>query len=79
MTRVSVKDARGSLKKLLDLAAGGEEVAILRRGREIARLVPPRRGKFPLLASLRQLRRSLKLKGAPLRATVIETRKDQRY
>lgn len=41
MTRyVGVHGAESHLPELLELTAGGEEVAITRRGDEIARLVP---------------------------------------
>jgi prevent-host-death family protein len=39
---VGVHEAKTHLSLLLDLVAAGEEVAITRRGEEVARLVPPR-------------------------------------
>jgi prevent-host-death family protein len=38
---VGVHEAKTHLSRLLDLVAAGEEVAITRRGEEVARLVPP--------------------------------------
>lgn len=39
-TSVSVHEAKATLSQLLDRVAAGEEVAITRRGVEVARLVP---------------------------------------
>lgn len=38
---INVKDARSRLSSLLDRVRVGGEVIILRRGKEVARLVPP--------------------------------------
>lgn len=40
---INVKDARSRFSSLLDMVQGGDEVVILRRGKEVARLVPPRK------------------------------------
>jgi prevent-host-death family protein len=40
MREVSIKQARQSLRALLDDVAAGEEIVLLRRGRAVARLVP---------------------------------------
>lgn len=39
---VGVHEAKTHLSRLLDQAEAGEEVAITRRGREVARLIPAR-------------------------------------
>lgn len=39
---VGVHEAKTHLSRLLDQAAAGEEIAITRRGEEVARLVPGR-------------------------------------
>jgi len=45
MTRsVGVHQAKTHLSRLLQDVANGNEVVITRRGEEVARLVPPRRG-----------------------------------
>ena len=41
MKTVSVAEARSRLKALLDEVSSGQEVSVVRRGREVARLVPP--------------------------------------
>jgi len=40
---VGVHEAKTNLSKLLERVSAGEEIAITRRGEEIARLVPARR------------------------------------
>ena len=45
MKMVSVAEARKRLKALLDEVSSGHEVSVVRRGREVARLVPPERGR----------------------------------
>jgi prevent-host-death family protein len=78
MRKVSVAEARQKLRALLDEVAAGKQVAVLRRGKEVARLVPPRtsRRKLPDLGAFR---RSVRLKGEPLSATVIRARREERY
>lgn len=39
---VGVHEAKTHLSRLLERVSGGEEIAITRRGEEVARLVPPR-------------------------------------
>jgi len=42
MKAVGAFEAKNRLGQLLDLVEGGEEVLITRRGKEVARLVPPK-------------------------------------
>jgi prevent-host-death family protein len=42
MRRVGASEAKNKLGQLLDWVEAGEEVVITRRGRVVARLVPPR-------------------------------------
>ncbi len=78
MQRVSVAEARQKLRTLLDEVAAGKQVAVLRRGKEVARLVPPRASKRKL-PDLGGFRRSIRVKGEPLSATVIRARREARY
>ncbi len=48
MRSVSVAHARGRFADLIDLVGSGQSVAITRRGREVARLVPSERDGKPL-------------------------------
>ena len=75
---VNVKDARSRLSFLLDQVEVGGEVIILRRGKEVARLVPPRGGGKPL-PSLKDFRASIKITGEPLSSVVIQGRDEERY
>jgi len=79
MTRVSVKQARESFRKLLDEVEAGGQVVILRRGKEVARLVPPARSRRRPLPDLRAFRASIRVKGEPLSSTVIRARREDRY
>jgi prevent-host-death family protein len=77
MYKISVKEARSNLSALLDRVAAGEEVILLRRGKEVARLVPPQNQ--GLLPSLKDFRDSLQITGAPLSDEVINAREEERY
>ena len=77
MRRISVKEARSNLSALLDQVAAGEEIILLRRGEEVARLVPPQ--SQSLLPSLKDFRNSLTITGAPLSDEVVKTRQEERY
>ena len=75
---INVKEARKRLSSLLDRVEEGAEVILLRRGKEVARLVPSSAtGKR--LPSLRDFRSSIKLGGSPLSETVIQGRQEERY
>ena len=78
MHSVTVREARAGLRALLERAQAGEEIVILRRGKEVARLVPPARGPaaFPDLTAFRA---GIALVGEPLSDTVARQRRDARY
>ena len=78
MKVVSVAEARQNLKALLDEVSAGREVSVVRRGQEVARLVPPprRRGRLPALGSFRA---SIRVTGEPLSRTVVRMRREGRY
>ena len=75
---ISVKEARAKFSSLLNRVMDGGEVIIRRRGKEIARLVPPS-GEGRRLPSLSDFRRSIRWKGEPLSATIRKGRKEERY
>ena len=75
---ISVKEARAKFSALLNRVKDGDEVIIRRRGKEIARLLPPGIEGKPL-PSLRDFRRSIRLKGEPMSAAVCKGRKEERY
>jgi prevent-host-death family protein len=76
--RVSVREVRENLRAYLERAESGEEISILRRGKEVARLVPPERkpGRFP---DLTEFRASIKLRGESVSESLIKTRREARY
>lgn len=78
MAQVTIREARANLRALLERAEAGEEIAILRRGKEVARLVPPTREprRFPDLTAFRA---SLAVTGEPASETVILQRREARY
>jgi len=77
MLKINARDARGRISELLDRAEQGEEITILRRGKTIARLVPPKR-EVKRLPSLAEFRASIKVKGLPLSAMVHKERDESR-
>lgn len=76
--KVSVREAREGLRRLLDQVQTGDEVVVLRRGVEVGRLISPRR-KTPSLPDLSALRASIKLKGQPMSREIHEARRSSRY
>ena len=75
--KVSVREARQSLQRLLDDEVGSEAVA-LRRGVEVARFIRPERN-VPSLPDLSGFRASIKLRGTPLSQCIQEARRSNRY
>ncbi|MBI3829040.1 MAG: type II toxin-antitoxin system prevent-host-death family antitoxin [Planctomycetes bacterium] len=79
MTKVSVREARSNLRELIAKAGSGEEVVLTRRGKEVARIVPPRRRPKPF-PDLSQFREAMIKRGAKVTGnTVAEMRKEERY
>ena len=78
MKTVSVAEARRRLKALLDEVSSGYQVSVVRRGREVARLVPPkRRGRrLPALGSFRA---SIRVMGEPASRAVVRARREARH
>ena len=78
MKTVSVAEARSRLKVLLDEVSSGQKVSVVRRGREVARLVPPRpiKRRLPPLGSFRA---SIRVTGEPVSRTVVRARRNARY
>ncbi len=78
MKTVSVAEARRKLKALLDEVSSGHQVSVVRRGREVARLMPPtrRRRRLPALGSFRA---SIRVTGEPMSRAVVRGRREVRY
>ena len=78
MKTVSVAEARSRLKALLDEVSSGHPVSVVRRGREVARLVPPKRS-GRRLPSLGPFRASIHVTGGPVSRTVVRARREAHY
>ncbi len=76
--KINVKNARSRFSSLLDMVEQGDEVIIIRNGKEVARMISPRTKK-KRLPSLKDFRKSLHVTGKPLSAVVIEAREEERY
>ena len=75
---ISVKEARGKFSSLLNQVQEGDEVIIRRRGKEVARLVPPR-GEGKRFPDLKKFRAAIRLDGESLGAVVKRARTVERY
>lgn len=75
---INAKEARRKFSSLLDQVEGGEEVVIRRRGREVARLIPPR-GRGKCLPRLKKFRASIRIQGEPLSGVIKRGRAKERY
>jgi len=76
--KVSVREAREGLRRLLDHVQAGDEVVVLRRGVEVGRLVRPER-KTPPLPDLTAFRASIKIRGQALSESIREARRRSRF
>lgn len=77
MKTVSVAEARSRFKALLDEVSSGHAVSVVRRGQEVARLVPPSR-KGRRLPALGSFRASIRVTGEPVSRTVVRARREAR-
>jgi len=77
MIEVNIKEARSQLSMLLTRANQGEDIAVTRHGKKIACIVPPVAA--DRLPSLAEFRGSIQIQGAPLSASIIESREQERY
>ena len=75
---INVKEARSKFSSILDQVQEGDEVVIRRRGKEIARLVPPK-DKGKRLPGLKKFRDAIRVKGESLSAVVKHGRSEERY
>jgi antitoxin (DNA-binding transcriptional repressor) of toxin-antitoxin stability system len=75
--KISVEEATINFKNLLEQVAKGEEVVLLEENQIVARLVPPQK-KEQRLASMKQFRDALAIKGESLSTTIINARIEER-
>ena len=76
--RVKMSEARERLPALVDRAAAGEEIILTRRGKEVARLVPPS-ARAERLPSLEGFLEKIRVQGEALSRTVVREREEARY
>ena len=76
--KVTVREVRKELSRLLTRVEAGEEVVITRNGKEVAKLVATSET-LKVLPDLTEFRASLQLKGEPISRTVVRMRDDSRY
>jgi prevent-host-death family protein len=78
-TTVGAYEAKTHLPQLLEEVAAGLTITITKHGRPVARLVPPVMNDRPeperVVASLRQARQGIRLKGLSLRELIEEGRR----
>lgn len=77
--KITAKQARERFSELLDRAARGEEVIILRRGKPVVRLMRElRAAKARRLPDLSEFRSSIRAHGTPLSALLVQMREEER-
>jgi antitoxin (DNA-binding transcriptional repressor) of toxin-antitoxin stability system len=76
--KVSVREAREGLRRMLDQVQAGDEVVVLRRGVEVARLVRPQRKPSPI-PDLTGFRATIKIRGQALSESIREARRRSRF
>ncbi len=78
MLEVNVKELREQLAQFIAQVEAGEEITITRRGKVVARLVPPQPTptEFPDLSSFRA---KIELRGESMSETVIRERREAPY
>ncbi len=75
---INAKEARGKFNSLLKKVEKGDEIVVIRRGKQVARLIPFQK-KEKHLPRLGEFRASIKIKGSPLSATICHSREEARY
>lgn len=78
MKTVNAREVRARMSELLDEAEHGTVIAITRRGRVVARLVPADPGVPPRLPDLGAFRAGIAVAGAPTSAIVGRLRREER-
>ena len=79
MREIGAFEAKNKLSELLDLAERGEEIVITRRGKEVARLVPPNRHYDPeeARAAMQRIRERAKKRGLKVTLDEIKAWRDE--
>jgi len=77
MRTAGVREARQNLSALLDEVKKGREIVITERGRPVAKLVPPDRGRGKGVPNLAAFRKKMPVFDPPLSTTIEEDREDR--
>ncbi len=78
MSEINVKELRDQLARFIAQAEAGDEITITRRGKVVARLVPPPQTPTQL-PDLTAFRASIELRGEGMSQTVVNQRRDAQY
>lgn len=76
MLEINIKELRLQLAQIITQVEAGEEVAITRRGKVVARLMPPPAPAPKQFPDLTEFRASIKLKGEGPLATLLQLREE---
>ncbi len=76
MLEINIKDLRDQLAQFITQVEAGEEIAITRRGKVVARLIPPPPPAPRQFPDLTEFRASLKLKGEGPLETLLQLREE---
>ncbi len=79
MNSINLKEARKHLGDLVAEVERGASVAITRRGRKVARLVPMEKESPQSLPDLALFRASIKVKGGSLTDALLSMRHEERF
>jgi len=80
MRKVNLAEAKAHLSELVALAADGEPICIMRRGKAVARLVPAEGARKPIAASeLRAVTEGTPLQQESAGEFMRRVRNDERY
>lgn len=78
MEEINAREARRQLSALLDRVEQGEEILLTRRGKPVARLVPPQ-AEPKALPRLEDFRAAVTVSGRSLSEEVVKARQEERY
>jgi prevent-host-death family protein len=76
MVQTNIRDAKARLSAYVGMVEQGEEVVILRRGKPVAILKPVEEAAE--LTSMKEFRKTIKVKGTPASETLIKMRTESR-
>jgi prevent-host-death family protein len=77
MKKAGIREARQNLSALIEEVQKGHEITITDRGKEVARLVPPRREETKTFSGRAAFRQTMNELDHTLSAAIIEDRADR--